>query len=365
MNRERPLILAAIVTGIIFLGLIAYVNRVRIIAGQADFAQLYAGASLVGTPDLYSARANDDVIAKAAGVTMEGVTYSRLPFYAWLLKPFTLLPYRAAYYSFVLLNIAAALVFIFRFTTICRELPLFSAFSLPLLIAFAQGQDTPILLLLVSGVFLLAQRGRDFTAGLILSLCSIKFHLFSMLAVAIIMHKRWRLFGGAVVGGLALLALSFAAAGPDWPSQYLKLATSGYLDPCPGCMPNVKGMSVNMPQLEWPLTAAVLILFLLLARRIRDFEIVFALSLIAGLLVSLHAYPQDTVLLLLSFAIFISRSTDKLLRSMMALAVSPPAHLLLLARDPYSAAVPAAYIAMLGFAAYRSTQSSSASERLT
>jgi hypothetical protein len=364
VKRDQPLILASIVTGIIFLGMIAYVNKERIIAGRTDFAQLYAGASLVGTPDLYSARANDAIISRVTGVTMEGVTYSRLPFYAWLLKPFTWLPYRTAYYSFVLLNVGAALVFIFRFSSICRELPLFCAFSVPLLVAFAQGQDTPILLLLASTVFLLAQRGRDFAAGLVLSLCAIKFHLFTMLALAVIVHKRWRLLAGGVTGGLALLVLSFAAAGPDWPAAYLNLATSGYLDPCPACMPNVKGMSVLIPSLEWPITAAVVILFLVLAWRISDFYTVFALALIAGLLLSLHAYPQDTVLLLLSFAIIISRSADKLLRTIMALAITPPMHLLLLAREPYSAAVPAAYIAVLA-AAYRSVQSSSASERLT
>src|SRR5713101_3469514 len=98
--------------GVVFLVSLAYVQRQRVSRGENDFAQLYTGARLVGTPDLYSRTANLATIQTTLGFTMESVVYTRPPFYAALLKPLALLPYRAAYAVFSLATLASVLWFV-------------------------------------------------------------------------------------------------------------------------------------------------------------------------------------------------------------------------------------------------------------
>jgi hypothetical protein len=84
----------------------------------------------------------------------------------------------------------------------------------------------------------------------------------------------------------------------------------------------------------------------------------FAMSLVAGLLVGYHAYLQDAVLLLLPFAIVISKSEDKPLRVLIALAILPPIYICLMLGRPYNVAVPLMLIAVLATAIAQSAKQS-------
>ena len=107
------------------------------------------------------------------------------------------------------------------------------AFSLPLAFALVNGQDTP----LPRGnsgasVSVWMRRGRDVVAGAVLSLCAIKFHMFLLLPVVLLVHRRWQVLKGGLIGGLILLAISFLSEGVRWPMQYARLLLSSELDPC-------------------------------------------------------------------------------------------------------------------------------------
>ncbi|HEY3742545.1 MAG TPA: hypothetical protein VGL53_22000, partial [Bryobacteraceae bacterium] len=78
--------------GIILISTLVSIQWSRVIRGQNDFAALYAGGKLAGTPDLYSRTANLALIQSTIGMTMDTVVYTRPPFYAALLKPLTSLP---------------------------------------------------------------------------------------------------------------------------------------------------------------------------------------------------------------------------------------------------------------------------------
>ncbi len=56
--------------GFLFLVSLAYVQRGKALRGENDFAQLYTGARLVGTPDLYSRSANLAVVQATLGFTI-------------------------------------------------------------------------------------------------------------------------------------------------------------------------------------------------------------------------------------------------------------------------------------------------------
>jgi hypothetical protein len=336
-------------TLLIFLGLL---QRDRFFPGQNDFLQLYAGAKLSGTPDLYSPVAARRIHREATGVELVGVYYSRPPFYAALLRPLGMLPYRVAYWTFESISFAAFAVFLVLFVPQCKELVLFSSLCFPLLSDFLNGQDVTLVLLLAAGSILAIRNDHEFLAGLFLSLCAIKGHLFVLTPLVFLIHRRWRVLAGGATGGFILLTVSFLTDGWDWLRRYLALLQNPELHPNPSSMPNLRGLIFGMagaehPAAYWLLTILVVAAVAWLAWRIQDLEMAFAMSLVAGLLVGYHAYLQDAVLLLLPFAIVIAKSKVVPLRMLMAVAILPPIYICLMVGRPYNIAAPLLLIAVL------------------
>src|SRR5262249_54354361 len=150
------------------------------------------------------------------GVLQKGVTYSRPPFYALLLKPFAWGPYLTAYASFQVLSLGCLAAFLW----LRRNALLYACFSLPLAANFIQGQDLCLVLLALAFALILIEKQQDFAAGAVLSLGAIKFHLFLPLPLIFLVQRRWRILGGGLIGGSALVLLSVLAQGPGWVRQY-------------------------------------------------------------------------------------------------------------------------------------------------
>jgi len=329
----------------------AYPLRERALSGHNDFLQLYAGATLVGTPELYSIEASKSVHRRLTGTWYPSVYYTRLPFYAAMLSPLGKLPYATAYWTWQSISITILVAFFWCYVPLYRELPLLAALSVPLLGNLLNGQDAGIVMALAGFSVLLVRRGRDFAAGLLLSLCAIKFHLFVLVPVALILCRRWNILKGGLTGGLVLAMVSFAADGLDWPVRFFAMVTNPELHPGPEHMPTLRGLvfpfAGDNRALELLLTALVVALFAWLAWRICSFEIVFGLSLVAGLLVCHHAYIQDCVLLLLPLALFHIGGASRWLRGVATVLVLPPAYFMLLHGTPYNVAVPLLLVSVL------------------
>lgn len=339
-------------TLLIFLGLL---QRDRFFPGQNDFLQLYAGAKLSGTPELYSPIAARRIHQQSVGLELIGVYYSRPPFYADLLRPLGWLRYRTAYWTFEGISFAAFAVFLILFVPQCKELILFSSLCFPLLSNFLNGQDVTLVLLLAAGSIVAIRREHDFVAGLLLSLCAIKGHLFVLTPLVFLIHRRWMVLAGGAVGGAALTAMSFLTDGRDWPRRYLTLLSNPELHPSPATMPNLRGLvfgvtGADHPAIYWALTILVVAAVIWLAWKMADLEMAFAMSIVAGLLVGYHAYLQDAVLLLLPFAIVIAKSKVVSLRVLIALAILPPIYICLMIGRPWNIAVPLMLMAVLATA---------------
>ena len=317
--------------GIALLSTLVGLQWHRIVRGQNDFVALYVGGRLVGTPDLYSRSANEAMIQSLLGGTMESVTYTRPPFYAALLKPLASLPYLAAYGVFFVACIAGILWFVVRFSKDCPALPLLASFSIPVAAVLPQGQDTPLLLVLAGGSLLLSRRKRDFLAGLLLSLCAIKFHLFLLVPLLLLAKKRWRILAGASLGCVVLFFVGIFAAGTKSTGQYVKMLRDPWINFSPDMMPNLHGLAMSLgagPWVETGLACAVVGTFLWICQRTDDYEFLFAVSVLCGLLVSYHSGVGDDVLLLLVVAVIASSSAaapanDKALRMALAVTVTP------------------------------------------
>jgi hypothetical protein len=342
--------------GILFLLSLAYLQRDRALTGQNDFVQLYAGAELAGEtygdePALYSRTANLEAIKSALGFTMETVVYTRPPFYAALLKPLAFLPYRAAYALFTFATLLSTLWFIIRFSKECEPLPFFAAMSIPAITALCGGQDTPLLLVILGGSILLTRRKMDFLAGLVLSLCAIKFHLFLFLPILLLIKGRWRILAGAASGTALLTAFGLLVAGPRSIPQYMKVLRDPWINPSATVMPNLHGLIVTLhlnDKLEFVLVAAVFAVFLWMLCNSGNYEFLFAASLVCGLLVSFHSGIADDIILLPVFVLVVGNCTSPPLRAAAGLILTPIPYFLVLAEAPYSAFFPVALLAMLG-----------------
>ena len=337
--------------GLTFLFSLAYMQRDRALRGANDFAQLYAGATLAGTPDLYSRSANLAVAQRKLGFTMESVVFTRPPFYAVLLKPLALLPYRAAYAVFSVLSLAGVLWFVIRFSKECSALPFFAALSVPMLTAICAGQDTPLLLPILGGSMLLVRAKRDVWAGLVLSLIAIKFHLFLFVPVLLLVKRRWQILGGAMAGLAALTGVGISVAGLNSLKDYISVLRDPWINPPPTTMPNIHGLIAVLHGgviSEIFLIAAVLAVFVFSVRQTEEYEFIFAVGLVCGLLVSFHSSVPDDVVLLPVFVAIVRTCSTQPLRAAAALILTPVPYFMVFADTPYSALLPVSLLVVLG-----------------
>ncbi len=335
---KRVLDWSPVALGIVCLGLLAWPQRDRAIGGQNDFVSFYTGGKLARTPELYSRPANLQVIQSILGFHMEGTTYIRPPFYAVMLKPLAALPYRVAWGIFFAATLASILWFVIRFSKECPSLPFFASLSIPLLTPLLNGQDTPFLLVILGAAILLFRRNRDFAAGLVLSLCALKFHLFLFLALLLVMKKRWRAVQGGACG-LAVLALASLGEIRAW----IQVLRDPWISPDPQNLPNLHGLILTLHgglAAELTVVAIIAVLFISCVLRTDNFEFLIAIALVCGLIASFHSGPADDVLLLPVFVLAIVQSTDFTVRRLTAVMVSPLPYLMGLAGSPYSAALP-------------------------
>ncbi len=183
------------------------------------------------------------------------------------------------------ISFAAFAVFLILFVPQCKELVLFSSLCFPLLSNFLNGQDVTLVLLLAAGSILAIRHEHDFAAGLLLSLCAIKGHLFVLTPLVFLIHRRWMVLAGGAVGGGVLTAMSFLTDGRDWPRRYLTLLANPELHPSPSSMPNLRGLVFGVtgqehPAIYWVLTICVVAAVVWLAWKMRDLEMAFAMSLV-------------------------------------------------------------------------------------
>lgn len=308
------------------------------LAGRNDFVGLYTAGRLAGSPDLYSFEANERIQMEAVGALPEPrMIYDRPPFYSVLLMPLAALPYRAAYAVFEVLNIFCLCAAVWLFARRSVEIAVLASVSVPILLGIMQGQDTGFFTLGYAAFYTLLERARGFLAGLSLSICLIKLHLFPLTAIALLLRREWGALKGAALAVTVLIAASFAAFGGSWPSMYWA-ALSPALDLNPKIMPNLHGLATLMGwgrMTEAVLMAAVLAAFVVAAVR-AERPLLYALALVGGLLLSFHAYPQDATLLLLALGILDTTAPVVWFQQLLRVSLTPLPYAFLAVRNRWS-----------------------------
>jgi Protein of unknown function (DUF2029). len=241
--------------------------------------------------------------------------FPRPPYFAALVAPMSLLPYRTAFIVWILIQVfLLAACFYWAWRKFGDDALVWGALSGPAFLGIAGGQDTSLLLAIGLAGYVLAERGHDRLAGAVWGLLLIKFNLALALPLAMLGTRRWRMLQGFSLTAFGLGAFSVLLLGSDGLRLYFELLTSKSfpkLNPSPGLMINIQSLGthlgMNTPTFLAPATALVLGAGWLAIHRAPLWRWVAA-TFVASLLIAPHAYAYNGALLLLPtwLAIFLS-----------------------------------------------------------
>jgi hypothetical protein len=288
-----------------------------------DFRSFYRGASELRAHrlgDLYS----EERLSKQPLV----LPFIRPPVDALFLMPFTLLPFRAAWCVWLGLQSALFLGFLWAAQGRVPKAGWACLFP-PALVGIGHGQDCALFLAIPVFGYLLLRRGKELTGGAVLGLGLLKFHLFLLWPLALVLRKQWRALGGFCAAGLALAVASVAAAGPSGMKEYFALLMDPRLaDATPGVAREVGvgGLLANFSVTSWQVQAAIGLAIAgiaLYAARRGGPERLFIILPAASLAVPPHALYYDPTMLLVSLWLVHRTLSNAWLRSVALVLATP------------------------------------------
>jgi hypothetical protein len=327
MHPKRPLTIGLLALAILGIALRAYTlsRLTRADLCGSDFPIFYAAGQLAGTPQLYSAAAVRSFELRETGCSEGPALVVRLPYFAALMAPWTRLPLWPAFLLWRLAAVAVTLIFVWLWPAPRAWSLLACAWSLPLAFDITIGQDSAFLLLWFALAGTLFARRNDFAAGLILSMCTVKFHLFLLLPLLLL--RRRRAVWGAIVGGGFLLCVCFAVQGPHWIGQFLGAIRSPSINPNPSEFFNLWGIAHGNTVIEILLAIPVIGAVVYISRR-ADLQLTMAAILAGGILLSHHVTASDLVLLIPVALTVASQPSLRYVKPIAIFLVTPPAYFL-------------------------------------
>jgi hypothetical protein len=266
-----------------------------------DFTGFYVPACMAGSDAQYDQASVLRVQQNITGTVQPHLMPTRLPFYYALIRPLCAMSYVSAHRVWVLVMVLAALSAIALLSLAQGRVAIVASLaSAPLFLSILGSQDVALLYLVLAAGLWLRKTGRPLSAGFVLSLLLIKFHLFLLLPVLFLVKREFRLLAGAVSGSLLLLGACFAVDGRDWPRRYASLVLNPVLGPGAESMPNLHGLALwftsagftSATAVETVLTVPVVAAAMWVIVRAR-FPLAFGAALLGGLLISRHAYTAD------------------------------------------------------------------------
>jgi hypothetical protein len=193
----------------------------------------------------------------------------------------------------------------------------------PVLVAVVQGQNSILLLFLLTLAFDQLDRQHHFRAGFALSMGMFKFVLVIPILLWLVVEKRWKSIAGFIAGYASLLLLAVWLVGLSGLEAYFRMI-AGFGKSAPekagteSIMPNLRGMIHAIGAGFAPetiLAAITLVLSLALLiwvdfRRTNqpNLSMRFSSQVLLATLISYHLYPHDGAVLVLPWLLFVNHA---------------------------------------------------------
>jgi hypothetical protein len=309
------------------------------LGGRADFRQLYTAGFMVRSGyasqlyDFDSQHRFQNALVSSADIALP---FNHLSYEALLFAPFSLLPFRAAYFTFLGTNLALlALCYrllrpgMEKLADIFRWLPaaMFLGF-LPVAAALMQGQDSILLLTLLVAATVALQHGRDLTAGALIGFGLFKFQIVLPIALLLLLWRRWRFSAGFAWSAAAVGLISLWLVGLTGAETYVRslihmsvgltsAAEQFRYGISPAAMPNLRGLIFGLAHtrlsafwlqaLTIILSAATLLAVAVIVRRKQWGVDAFLVAITASAIVSYHLLIHDLSVMLIPIALMLNR----------------------------------------------------------
>jgi len=331
-QRKLTLYLAPM---LLFHVLLAWYARIGVRIGLADFTIFYTASEILHQgrgAELYNNGVQETVQRSFSpiGLRRRGsiLPYNHPPFETLLFVPFARLKYLTAYLVWLAVNLGltVALMLLLRKNfVVLGSAPLYlwllAGFGFfPLFKALLQGQDSILLLWCYSMAFLAFRRRNEWRAGSWIGLGLFKFHLVLPFVFPLVLLRRQKFLAGFLSVGLVLTLLGLAAVGWRGWLSYPPYVWAGENDlsyvwnSSAGDTSNLRGLIATLcPASEPRLTLLLVLLFsaILLAAITYAWrwallttavysDLIFALGLVATVLLSYHIFAHDLTLLFLA-----------------------------------------------------------------
>jgi hypothetical protein len=327
---------------------------------KTDFSVTYIGSRMVylGQGAMLYDLVEQEKLKESLLKDAEPLIYEHPPFEALLLAPLGALPYKTAYLLWGLINVAIWL----SLTRLLRPyapaprdelayLALWLLFA-PLGVALFQGQSSIVLLLVYTLTFISLKNGRDFRAGAILGLGLFKFQFIVPFALIFLLRRRWKFMRGFVATAAGLGVLSVIAVGwrGIWSYIHLLASVAGHPDnstfgaaigmgTVQGFVHAVLGKVLGASAISLLVAAISIALIGWIARRwrepdhaergwslnLRNFDLMFAASVVVALVTGFHMFTHDLSPLLLAMLLVMAHfpgSDRPVLRATLATALT-------------------------------------------
>ena len=177
--------------------------------------------------------------------------------------------------------------------------------------SFYEGQDTILLVFLLSSAFFLLHRNLEVSAATVLALALFKPQIPVVIAFALLVSGRWRFFRAFVACAFAIAAGSFFLLGEDGFRQWLSLLTLNEGQEQAWRMLSLRGLlSLMHAPHALDIAAAGTLILIFAARwwRGHDLSLVFSSAIVVGSLTAFHFHAYDGAVLLIPFTYLIATS---------------------------------------------------------
>ena len=241
--------------------------------------------------------------------------YISPPPLAWLVVPFTVLPFQWAYLlwsAFLVLALALTWLLASPGSGRWRVIYLVAAIGwLPVIYGLQLGQPGMLIALGVAASYALLQRNREVAAGAVLGIMVLKPQLAILVPVALLVTGRWRAFAAATVVVAMLVALSVLALGGGGVAAYeqrLSFASTVPVNQAQTLAPWIGNL---------PVTRAVQVLIAIWAfglayrLRARGPGLVIAVALVGGLAAGPYVHYDDLMMLGLAAWLYLRSSKQR------------------------------------------------------
>lgn len=305
---------------------------------KGDFIAFYSAGTIMSESGAFDSPALYDLdkqrlVQEQTGVIKPGevhIPYLNPPTLAWLMIPFSKIPYVTALNVWRVMNILVAALSVIVITKHLKlDLKWWDSLtillvSMPGFAVLFNGQITFLLIGLYGLSYMLLINNRHLSAGFVLGLGALKPQLFLFLPVVFFFQRRWAALAGFMAGiGFTIFA-SIILVGIDGITEYLKVFTSEIY------MTGIQSLAYRMYSLPafirlflpeanatyiaiaTSLTLAVIIGYWSYKKTYKaDIPTLFTVSILATLIAVPHLFHYDLSLLLIPFLVTYSWSREE------------------------------------------------------